>query len=365
MKIACLQFEPILGEVKRNLAHATSMVAKLKPEDVDVLVLPEMAFSGYVFTSKDHIRPYLEDAETGPSIQWAKEQAIRLNAHVQVGYPEKRIINKENPFKEEYYNSVAFVSPQGVLLNTYAKHFLYYTDENWAEEGPSFESMPVEGLGQVGFGICMDVNPYQFKTPFSDFEFSTFHLREKTKLLLCSMAWNKGEEAPKKEKVVPKAKSAKSKARLAEEKEKEGPSKGDQQEQESANSHVAETGARTTSGAAAASVADKGDDDEGSEVGEEGDEWEDEPDEEELEMEALKLQYETIHYWAVRMSPFYKQQGKEPFLETHIAIANRLGTESGAQFVGSSCVIKLTKEGPELLGALSSDKEGILFVEID
>jgi protein N-terminal amidase len=81
--------------------------------------------------------------------QCAHSIAIRLNAHVQVGYPEKRVITKEEPFKEKYYNSIAFVSPQGVLLNTYAKHFLYYTDESWAEEGPSFESMPIEGLGQV------------------------------------------------------------------------------------------------------------------------------------------------------------------------------------------------------------------------
>ncbi|KAF9121149.1 Carbon-nitrogen hydrolase [Mortierella sp. GBA39] len=315
MKIACLQFAPILGEVQRNIDHATSMIAKLKPEDVDVLVLPEMAFSGYVFTSKDHIRPYLEDAETGPSIQWAKAQAIRLNAHVQVGYPEKRVVNKTEPFKEEYYNCVAFVSPQGVLLNTYAKHFLYYTDENWAEEGPSFESMPVEGLGQVGFGICMDVNPYQFKTSFSDFEFSTFHVGQRSNLLLCSMAWNKGEEAPKKEKVVPKPKSEKSKARLESQKEQRkdpGESVDDPR--------VAETEGGENDAAEA-----EGDEDEG--------EWEDEQDEAEIEREALELQYETIHYWAVRMSPFYKQRekagGKEPFLETYLAIANRLGTESG------------------------------------
>ncbi|KAF9092169.1 Carbon-nitrogen hydrolase [Mortierella sp. GBA35] len=268
------------------------MMAKIKPEDVDVLVLPEMAFSGYVFTSKSHIRPYLEDAETGPSIQWAKAQAIRLNAHVQVGYPEKRVVNKAEPFKEEYYNSVAFVSPQGILLKTYAKHFLYYTDENWAEEGPSFESIPVAGLGQVGFGICMDVNPYQFKTAFTDFEFSSFHLGQKSNLLLCSMAWNKGEETPKKEKVVPKAKSAKSKARLD-------------------DLNVAETGEGETTA-----------------LDEDEEDWEDESDEEEIERQALELQYETIQYWAVRMSPFYKQ-AKEPFLETHIVIANRLGTESG------------------------------------
>lgn len=29
---------------------------------------------GYVFKDKDHIKPYLEDSETGTSVQWAKEQ---------------------------------------------------------------------------------------------------------------------------------------------------------------------------------------------------------------------------------------------------------------------------------------------------
>lgn len=29
---------------------------------------------GYVFKDKDHIKPYLEDSETGTSVQWAKDQ---------------------------------------------------------------------------------------------------------------------------------------------------------------------------------------------------------------------------------------------------------------------------------------------------
>lgn len=161
----------------------------------------------------------------------------------------------------------------------------------------------------------MDVNPYQFKTDFSDFEFSTFHMGQRSNLLLCSMAWNKGEEAPKKEKVVPKPKSEKSKARLENQKE---------QRKDSGESADDPRMAETEGGENDASEVE-GDEDE-----DEG-EWEDELDEAEIEREALELQYETIHYWAVRMSPFYKQQAgsKEPFLETHLAIANRLGTESG------------------------------------
>ncbi|GJJ78450.1 protein N-terminal amidase [Entomortierella parvispora] len=335
MKICCLQLEPKLGQVQENINHATDMIAHLKPEDVDVLVLPEMAFTGYVFKSKDHIRPYLEDSKTGPSVTWAMAQAIRLNAHVVVGYPERRVVNPSDPTKEQFYNSIAFVSPTGQLLTTYAKHFLYYTDENWAEEGPAFESIHVPGLGQVGFGICMDVNPYRFQSAFQEMEFSTFHLKHKSDLILCSMAWNKGEEAPKKEKVLPKPKSEKSKARLAKAK-----AQGELGEGEG--------------------VAEDEDDDE---------DWEDEESDEEtteekalrLEEEAQKLRYETIQYWALRMSPFYDQKSKPPH-KAHIVIANRIGTEDGNLFVGSSCVMHLTSEGPRLCGVLSANTEGVLKV---
>ncbi|KAF8934001.1 Carbon-nitrogen hydrolase [Dissophora ornata] len=291
------------------------MIEGLKPEDVDILVLPEMAFTGYVFKDKGHIRPYLEDAETGPSVRWAKTQAVRLNARVQVGYPERRVIHKDGQVHEEFYNSVCFVSPQGDLLATYAKHFLYYTDESWAEEGPGFQSIPVEGLGQVGFGICMDVNPYQFKTPFTDFEFANFHLKQGSNLVLCSMAWNKGEEE---EKIQPKQKSINP---LFE------------------NEDSANNGGYSHD-----------DDDE---------DWEDEEDEEQL---ALELQHKTVQYWALRMSPFYGSH--KPSKGAYIVVANRVGLESGALFVGSSCVLKLSASGPELVGVLPSHGEGVLQVEI-
>ncbi|KAF9914766.1 Carbon-nitrogen hydrolase, partial [Lobosporangium transversale] len=241
-----------------------------------------MAFTGYVFTSKDHIRPFLEDAENGPSVLWAKSQAQRLNAHVQVGYPEKRTVTKDGQAIEEYYNSICFISPAGALLTTYAKHFLYYTDENWAEEGPGFMSMHVDGMGQVGFGICMDVNPYRFKADFSDYEFATFHCDKSSQLILCSMAWNSGEEAPKKEKKTPPSRKP----------------DGDWEVE-----------------------------------GDDKEEWEDiEEEEEEEEGEEEKaemLKYHTIKYWAVRMEPFYeKSLANMPNNEAYVVIANRIGIES-------------------------------------
>jgi protein N-terminal amidase len=68
-----------------------------QPGDLNVLVLPEMAFTGvfddchcmmartivsfirvlgYIFRSPAEIEPYLEDEETGRTVTWAKEQGM-------------------------------------------------------------------------------------------------------------------------------------------------------------------------------------------------------------------------------------------------------------------------------------------------
>ena len=35
----------------------------------------------------------------------------------------------------------------------------------------------------------MDINPYRFEAPFTDFEFANFHLKHKTKLIFLICAW--------------------------------------------------------------------------------------------------------------------------------------------------------------------------------
>lgn len=50
MKIACLQFAPQVGDINNNLNRADSVLARASPddlEDLDLIVLPELAFSGW------------------------------------------------------------------------------------------------------------------------------------------------------------------------------------------------------------------------------------------------------------------------------------------------------------------------------
>lgn len=49
MRIGCLQFAPQVGDVDNNLNRADAVLSRANPDDLDVLVLPELAFSGKSF----------------------------------------------------------------------------------------------------------------------------------------------------------------------------------------------------------------------------------------------------------------------------------------------------------------------------
>lgn len=75
-------------------------------------------------------------------------------------------------------NSTVTVSPTGTVLANYRKSFLYYTDETWAAEPPTrFAISTLGSLGPAIQGICMDINPYRFVAPWSDYEFATAALQ--------------------------------------------------------------------------------------------------------------------------------------------------------------------------------------------
>lgn len=72
-----------------------------------------------------------------------------------VGYPEKVDLAPKWPSSPEYYNSAIICDQNGGVLANYRKHFLYYTDEKWALEGPEgFYAGEIPGIGKVAMGIC-------------------------------------------------------------------------------------------------------------------------------------------------------------------------------------------------------------------
>ena len=165
MRIACLQFNPELGRLSENIARANFLLEAESPQNIDLLVLPELAFTGtadlpcpcpssqhiylkigYNYPSLSSIFPHLAPTASGPSTAWARATASRLNCIVTVGYPElcapshtssKNTQDLSSPGGVIAYNSTVSVSPFGEILAHYRKTHLYYTDETWAQESPS------------------------------------------------------------------------------------------------------------------------------------------------------------------------------------------------------------------------------------
>ncbi|CEJ80994.1 Putative Carbon-nitrogen family protein [[Torrubiella] hemipterigena] len=195
MRIACLQFAPQVGDIENNLNRADAVLQKANTEDLDLLVLPELAFTGYNFKSLQDISPFLEPSGSGISSLWARTMALKYNCTVTVGYPEKVDVSPKWPTGPEFYNSTIVVNGDGETIANYRKSFLYHTDETWALEGPRgfFDGM-IPGLGSTTIGICMDINPYKFEAPWNAFEFAFHILEVKSNLVIISMAWMTREE---------------------------------------------------------------------------------------------------------------------------------------------------------------------------
>ncbi len=199
MRVAILQFSPQLGKVAKNASRVRNLLSPLiaseqaqqssetKRPGIDLLILPEMALTGYAFSSVAHIVPYLESCGKGPTSDLAQELSRKLRCHTLVGYPET--------IQGKHYNSAMLIDSDGTMLHNYRKTHLFQTDESWASEGHGFSSVDVPGLGRCSIGICMDLNPKGFTAPWEAFEFGTFCAKDCVDLIAVPMAWLQTESS--------------------------------------------------------------------------------------------------------------------------------------------------------------------------
>lgn len=195
LKVAAIQLNSILGNVEENMNKAIKMLEQAFPKNVsnkpDLIVLPELALTGYNFKSVEHIKPFLEIKGTGKSYEFGKLISKRWNCMTLLGYPEKLI---ENDKILKIYNSAILINEQGNVIFNYRKTHLFETDKIWgcSESPDGFQSfdLPFKNSKiRTTIGICMDLNPYEFKAPFEKYEFANHAFKEKCQLILIPTAW--------------------------------------------------------------------------------------------------------------------------------------------------------------------------------
>ena len=152
MRVAAVQFKPPKGEAA-EARRRLQVLARRAAQGADLVVLPEMAATGYVFDSRDAIRPVAEDPE-GPTFQMLAPIAREAGVWIVGGFPERA--------GAQLYNSAWIIDPAGALVAVYRKTLLFEADVPWATPGDSGYMRIETPRGAFGVGICMDLNDDAF-----------------------------------------------------------------------------------------------------------------------------------------------------------------------------------------------------------
>lgn len=149
MRVAAVQFRPLLADPSGNLARMNELVDEVSKQGaVDLVVFPEMATAGYSHMSKDAARPFAEEAGEGPSFDWARMAAVKLDAAIVWGFIEQE--------QGRLYNAQALLTPSGHFV-TYRKRNRWGQDFLWATPGDVSPQIVKWRGKRVGLIICRDI----------------------------------------------------------------------------------------------------------------------------------------------------------------------------------------------------------------
>src|SRR4029079_4559480 len=114
--MACMQLAPRVGDREWNRNHAKSAIRQMGAVETQIILLPELASSGYVFESVEEARACGEAAH-GPSVSVLAVGADDTGVVIVGGFAELGDDGR-------LYNSAAIVGPDGVLA-VYRKTHLW------------------------------------------------------------------------------------------------------------------------------------------------------------------------------------------------------------------------------------------------
>ena len=147
MRIAVGQFEPRVGEKERNVARTLKLIDEAASRGVELLVLPELCNSGYVFESKEEAESLAEGVPGGPTVEAWLERCAARGLMLVAGIAERD--------GDALYNSAVVVGPGG-SLGTYRKLHLWDQENRWFAPGnrgvPVFDTT----VGRIAAIICYD-----------------------------------------------------------------------------------------------------------------------------------------------------------------------------------------------------------------
>jgi predicted amidohydrolase len=144
MRTGYFQFDPVFGEVLRNL---DAVATRLDVVEADLIVLPELFATGYQFVSKDEVQGLAESVPDGPTTKRLIDLARRRRMTIVAGLPERA--------GGHCFNSAVVVGPKG-FMGCYRKTHLFFEETLFFTPGDSGFQVWDIGSAKVGVMICFD-----------------------------------------------------------------------------------------------------------------------------------------------------------------------------------------------------------------
>jgi predicted amidohydrolase len=144
MKVGFVQFNPVFGGIDRNLTREEALIRESKAE---LLVLPELFNTGYLFTSKEEVLEMSEEVPDGQTTQALMAMAKKYQTTLAAGLAERR--------GDKIFNSAVLVTPDGYKA-AYRKLHLFYEEKLWFDPGDWEPEVYDIGKCRVGLMVCFD-----------------------------------------------------------------------------------------------------------------------------------------------------------------------------------------------------------------
>jgi len=148
IKIAAVQTDPKLMQVKENLENMVKATREAARNKANLIVFPECSLTGYVFSSREEALPYAETIP-GPSTEELLSVCRELDVYVVFGLLEKE--------GDRLFNALSFVGPKGFAASYRKNHLPFLGIDRFVDKGDRPFQVHSTTIGNIGLHICYDV----------------------------------------------------------------------------------------------------------------------------------------------------------------------------------------------------------------
>ena len=139
-----MQFCPIFGKKEENLERVEKLIQK---EEADLLVLPELFNTGYIFADKEELKSLAEKIPEGETSRFLLELSRQRKMSLVFGIAEKN--------GDKLYNSAVLLTPEGVK-GIYRKLHLFDQEKHLFDPGENELEVFDDGKAKIGMMVCFD-----------------------------------------------------------------------------------------------------------------------------------------------------------------------------------------------------------------